>query len=59
MCISDAFRTRKEISLNEFKDKDLRKKSHLVISLSIMKLQSDMQYQEISKFNFVELSGSE
>jgi len=31
MSINDAFKLRKEISLNEYRDKDLRKKSHFVI----------------------------
>ena len=38
---------------------DLRKKSHFVISLTLLKRTTQKKFQEISQMNFVELSGSE
>ena len=34
--ISDAYKYRKEVSVNKLQDKDLRKKSHFIINLSLV-----------------------
>ena len=34
--VADAFRSRKELGLNKFQDKDLRKKSHFVINFNLV-----------------------
>jgi hypothetical protein len=36
IALADAFRSRKEISLNEFRDKDIRKKTHFVVAFTLM-----------------------
>lgn len=62
IALADAFRCRKEISASEFKDKDLRKKTHFVISFTLMQQQTNGNQQnfiQVSQLNFVELSGSE
>ena len=40
-------------------EQELRKKSHFIISLTLMKRGSNKKMTEISHLNFVELSGSE
>ena len=61
IAIADAYRYRKELSLNHFQDKDLRKKSHFIVNLTLVQqLQdNDSKFMQLSQMNFVELSGSE
>jgi hypothetical protein len=40
-------------------EQELRKKSHFVVGLTLMKRGSNRKMTEISNFNFVEMSGSE
>lgn len=58
MAIADAFRCRKELSQTDFRDKELRKRSHFVINLALMR-QSNSGFRQLSQMNIVELSGSE
>jgi hypothetical protein len=59
--VSDAYKYRKELSVNKFQDRDLRKKSHFIISLTLIEQASgsDQKYIQLSQINFAELSGSE
>ena len=61
IAIADAYRYRKELSLNHFQDKDLRKKSHFIINLALVQQLSDdkSKFMLLSQLNFAELSGSE
>ena len=36
IALADAFRCRKELSLSEFSDKDIRKKTHFIIGFTLM-----------------------
>ncbi|CDW80672.1 kinesin motor domain containing protein [Stylonychia lemnae] len=56
--LQEAFKNRRIESVST-QQSDLRKKSHLVINLTLMKRTSMNKIQEISTLNFVELSGSE
>ena len=57
--IQDAFKERKTISM-KLTDHDIRKRSHLVISLGLTsQSRSDGSLREISRLNFTELCGSE
>ena len=56
--LQEAFKNRRVESVN-VQEQDLRKKSHFVISLSLMKRSTHSKVQEISSLNFVELAGSE
>jgi len=40
-------------------DHDIRKRSHLIISLGLVTQNSDGQLREVSRLNFTELCGSE
>ena len=61
LAIADAYRYRKELSLNRYFDKEIRKKCHFVISLSLVQQIPERQngFLQLSNLNFVELSGSE
>lgn len=60
VAVADAFRCRKELSLGtEYRDKDLRKKSHFVINLALIQQVASKQFRQLAQLNFVELSGSE
>ena len=58
--IHDAFKERKTISV-KLTDHEIRKRSHLVISLSLVSAQHGSEHilREISRLNFTELCGSE
>lgn len=57
--IQDAFKERKTISM-KLTDHDIRKRSHLVISLGLVSQSADNSgMREISRLNFTELCGSE
>ena len=57
--IQDAFKERKTISM-KLTDHDIRKRSHLVISLGLTSQNRfDGSLREISRLNFTELCGSE
>lgn len=56
--LQDGFKNRRVESLN-MQEQHLRKKSHLIINLSLMKRTPSKRIHEISSLNFVELSGSE
>lgn len=62
--MQEAFKERKTISV-KLQDHDIRKRSHLVVSLSLVTQHQNWSSQtpctvnEISRLNFVELSGSE
>lgn len=56
--LQEAFKNRRIESVN-MQEQDLRKKSHFVISLTLMKRTNTRRLQEMSHMNFVELSGSE
>ena len=56
--IGDAYKQRKYLSQTIYRDKDLRKKSHFIVSLSLFKKVQD-GFQQLSTFNLVELTGSE
>lgn len=36
IALADAFRARKDLSLSEYRDKDIRKKSHFIIAFQLM-----------------------
>lgn len=46
IALADAFRTRKELSLSEFRDKDIRKKSHFIIGFTLMQQQQNTASQK-------------
>jgi len=62
--MQEAFNQRKSISV-KLQDHDIRKRSHLVVSLSLVSQQdgfglaNECSVTEISRMNFVELCGSE
>ena len=56
--LQEAFKNRRIESVSTHQS-DLRKKSHFVISLTLLKRTTQKKFQEISQMNFVELSGSE
>ena len=56
--LQEAFKNRRIESVST-QQSDLRKKSHLVINLTLMKRTEMKKLIEISTMNFVELSGSE
>ena len=56
--LQEAFKNRRIESVSTHQS-DLRKKSHFVISFTLMKRTSSKKFKEISQMNFVELSGSE
>lgn len=59
--LQEAFKNRRiESGKNSMmQESDLRKKSHFVIGLTLMKRNNAKQLVELSKLNFVELCGSE
>ena len=60
IALGDAYKLRKSIGLNVFKDKDLRKKSHRAVCLTLVEKSPETNhFYQISQLNFVELSGSE
>lgn len=56
--VQDAFKERKVISM-KLSDHDIRKRSHLVISLALVTQTPESQLREVSRLNFAELCGSE
>ena len=56
--LQEAFKNRRIESVS-LQEQELRKKSHFVIGLTLMKRGSNRRMTEISHLNFVELSGSE
>jgi hypothetical protein len=56
--LQEGFKIRRVESVS-MQEQDLRKKSHFVISLTLMKRLNNKKLVEISHLNFVELSGSE
>ena len=56
--LQEAFKNRRIESVSTHQS-DLRKKSHFVISFTLMKRTHQKKFKEISQMNFVELSGSE
>lgn len=56
--VQDAFKERKMISM-KLTDHEIRKRSHLVISLNLVAQQPDGGFRDISRLNFAELCGSE
>jgi hypothetical protein len=56
--LQEAFKNRRIESVS-MQEQELRKKSHFVVGLTLMKRGSSKKMTEISNINFVELSGSE
>jgi len=56
--MQEAFKTRRMESA-AMQDNDLRKKSHLIVGLTLMRKTPARRMQEISHFTFAELAGSE
>ena len=56
--VQDAFKQRRALSI-KLTDHDIRKRSHLVLGLTLVKQSPSGAMREISKLNFTELCGSE
>ena len=56
--VQDAFKERRTLSM-KLTDHDIRKRSHLVIGLTLVQQSSTGHMREVSKLNFTELCGSE
>lgn len=56
--VQDAFKERKVISV-KLTDHEIRKRSHLVISLALITQTPEGSVREVSRLNFAELCGSE
>ena len=56
--VQDAFKQRRALSI-KLTDHDIRKRSHLVLGLTLVKQSQSGAMREISKLNFTELCGSE
>ena len=56
--IQDAFKERKTISV-KLTDHEIRKRSHLIVSLGLVTQGADGNLRELSRLNFTELCGSE
>lgn len=56
--LQEAFKNRRIESVS-MQEQELRKKSHFIIGLTLMKRSQNKKLSEVSRLNFVELSGSE
>ena len=56
--VQDAFKERRSLSM-KLTDHDIRKRSHLVIGLTLVQQSSTGHMREVSKLNITELCGSE